>query len=71
MFVERFPAFSLPPSCADHPVAFCIRCHLSFRFQELAYAALAPEPFHRCPRCRADLTLSIQQHARSCRGTAA
>lgn len=71
MLNEREPGVSIPPSCADHPVAFCQRCHQSFRFHELAYAALAPEPFHRCPRCRTDLTLSIQQHARACGGPAA
>jgi uncharacterized paraquat-inducible protein A len=68
MFIERTPPFSLLPSCAAHPVAYCRQCQLSFRLAELAYAALAPEPFHRCPRCRADLTLSLQQHARSCPG---
>ncbi len=71
MFNEVAPRISVPPSCAEHVLALCTRCNLSFRLHELAYAALAPEPFHRCPRCRADLTAAIQRHVSSCRAAVA
>ncbi len=67
MFKEDALHLSLPSSCTEHFLAFCPRCNQSFRSHELAYAALAPEPFLRCPRCRTDLTAAIQRHVSACR----
>jgi transposase-like protein len=51
--------------CRDHAVAKCVACAASFRQQELGSDLLANQSY-LCPRCRADLTISIRTHLFTC-----
>ena len=51
--------------CSNHSVARCHSCGLDFHMTELAADPLGGRT-NLCPRCRKDLTESIQGHLYSC-----
>jgi hypothetical protein len=52
--------------CADHVVAQCLSCGLSFRYTELAADPLDGRRTNLCPRCRKDLTENVRSHLYGC-----
>jgi hypothetical protein len=53
--------------CADHVVAQCLQCGLSFRLAELAADPLwGGGRVYQCPRCRKALTENVRTHLYGC-----
>jgi hypothetical protein len=52
--------------CAEHVVARCLACDLSYRYTELAADILGGSRMNMCPRCRLDLTEAVRGHLFRC-----